>query len=525
MILNEIRANIRFLRRLPKFLRDPITYEDAVSTIKQRIDARKRSFLRLVEKTIFENPGSPYLQLLKLADVGFGDIQSMLGQRGLEATLEELDRAGVYVRFEEFKGREPMVRHGREIQTRPSDFDNPLLKAFWRSRTSGSTGAPSNINKDLALIADIGPSFLLTFTAFDVQHVPSTLWRAPSGPLEPIWHAKVGRTVDRWFSPVSSRELRTSTMTRAARRAVAGASRFAGFPIPRVEYLAPDRAEILARWVAQGVSSRGRAAVQTSPSLAVRAGSAAKKAGIDLSGVVFFAIGEPMTEAKREEIESAGARAASVYGIAETGIVGRPCAQPTSSNDNHLVSDLLALITHPRKIPVSGTSVNAFVLTSLLMSTPKILLNVETDDYGLVETRSCGCLLDEVGYSTHLGEIFSFSKLTSEGVTLVGSELLRVLEEELPARFGGSPLDYQLIEEEEEDGLTKVSIIVNPDIPIVDEQEVVDAVLEALRPLKRGSDRAMFREGATLRVRRMNPITTERGNKLMPLHSLRSPGR
>lgn len=160
------------------------------------------------------------------------------------------------------------------------------------------------------------------------------------------------------------------------------------------------------------------------------------------------------------------------------------------------------------------------------MSTPKILLNVETDDYGLVETRSCGCLLDEVGYSTHLSEIFSFSKLTSEGVTLVGTELLKVLEEVLPARFGGNSLDYQLVEEEDEGGLTKVSIFVSPNIQIDSEQEVVDAVLEAMRPLKRGADRSMFLlEGGTLRVKRMNPIVTGRGNKLMPLHSNRNRGQ
>jgi len=92
-------------------------------------------------------------------------------------------------------------------------------------------------------------------------------------------------------------------------------------------------------------------------------------------------------------------------------------------------------------VPGSDITVDAFHFTTLLPTARKLLLNVESDDYGVVETRSCGGPLESYGYTEHLRQIRSFRKLTGEGVTLVGSEMLRILEEVLPARFGGSPLD------------------------------------------------------------------------------------
>jgi hypothetical protein len=163
--------------------------------------------------------------------------------------------------------------------------------------------------------------------------------------------------------------------------------------------------------------------------------------------------------------------------------------------------------------------VSAFHFTTLLPTAPKILLNVEIDDYGTVEKRACGCALDDVGFGMHVRDIRSFRKLKGEGVTVPGSEMVRILEEVLPARFGGGPLDYQLVEEEETGGLTRLSLLVSPTIAIADEAAVISTVLEALG---RGSvaaaqARVIWDQAGTLRVKRMEPIPTARG-KLMPLH-------
>src|SRR5205807_4758869 len=139
----------------------------------------------------------------------------------------------------------------------------------------------------------------------------------------------------------------------------------------------------------------------------------------------------------------------------------------------HFCSHALALITFPREVGRTGGSVETFHLTSLQSTSPKVLLNVETDDYGVFEQRSCGCGLEELGFTEHIRDVFSFSKLTGEGVTLVGSDAVRILEEVLPSRFGGTPLDYQLQEEEDADGLTRLTLVVSPRVHIDDESVVI----------------------------------------------------
>ena len=109
-------------------------------------------------------------------------------------------------------------------------------------------------------------------------------------------------------------------------------------------------------------------------------------------------------------------------------------------------------------------------------------------------------------------------------MTLVGSEMVHILEEVLPERFGGSPLDYQLLEEEDEQGFTRLSLLVHPRIEITDEAAVIDTVLEALGESSVAADlaRAIWDHAGSFQVRREEPIWTARG-KLMPLHLAQRP--
>jgi hypothetical protein len=199
--------------------------------------------------------------------------------------------------------------------------------------------------------------------------------------------------------------------------------------------------------------------------------------------------------------------------------MGMGCGSPVECNDLHLLTDAFAVIQRPCEVPGSDMKVPAFAVTSLLPSAPKLMLNAEIDDYGIVEERSCGCPLEECGLKTHVRSIRSFRKLTGEGVTLVGSEMVEVLERVLPARFGGSLLDYQLLEEEDARGFTRLSLLIHPRIPIENDAAVIDTMITALGKGSAGADsaRAIWRQADTLRVRRMEPIWTERG-KYMPLH-------
>ena len=169
----------------------------------------------------------------------------------------------------------------------------------------------------------------------------------------------------------------------------------------------------------------------------------------------------------------------------------------------------------------AGDPVPVNVYTTLDYTTPKLMLNVESDDYGVLERRSCGCLLEQVGYDLHLHTIRSWEKLTSEGMNFIGADLMKIVEEVLPGRFGGNPTDYQFLEEEER-GLPKVTLLVSPRIGPVDEAAVSDLVLSYLGGAPGSamdySDR--WREGETLRVRREEPVATQ-ASKILALHTVR----
>lgn len=127
--------------------------------------------------------------------------------------------------------------------------------------------------------------------------------------------------------------------------------------------------------------------------------------------------------------------------------------------------------------------------------------------------------------TTHLRRIRSFGKLVGEGVSLLASEMSHVLEHVLPERFGGSPLDYQM-EESEEDGYTRLTLVVSPRVTVPDETELIEAVSGALREISAGADtaRAFWEEGRTLRVRRGEPYTTARGKQSLLVRRGGGPG-
>jgi hypothetical protein len=147
-------------------------------------------------------------------------------------------------------------------------------------------------------------------------------------------------------------------------------------------------------------------------------------------------------------------------------------------------------------------------------------LNVESDDYATLEQRRCGCLLGELGLSTHVHGVRSYEKLTSEGMTFVGSDLFALLDDVLPRRFGGQPTDYQLVEEED-GAMPTVAVVINPAVGEVDERAVLETVLETLRagPGYKRMMADVWGDGGTVRVLRREPYATGAG-KILPLHVL-----
>lgn len=313
-------------------------------------------------------------------------------------------------------------------------------------------------------------------------------------------------------------DVRPSLKYRLATHGTVIIARCSGVPLPWPEPVHLDEAVVVARWAVNTQRNHPRCLILAPVSRALRVCLAAQKEGLTLAGATFMIAGEPATPAKVRGITRTGARAFPTYGLAEAGRIGVGCRHPDGPNDVHLLKDAFAVIQYPRQVPGSGISVSAFKVTSLLLTTPKLMLNVEIDDYGVLEPRSCGCPLADLGYTEHLRDIRSFRKLTGEGVTLVAVEMIHILEEVLPARFGGSPLDYQLVEEEDKDGFTRLTLLVSPKVKIADESAVIKTVMESLgqSSVMADSARAIWGQAQIMRVRRAEPIWTSRG-KLMPL--------
>ena len=513
----------RFALGLPGFLADRTTLEQARALLAERLAHRDDNFLKVAERGIYGHARSPYLPLLRRAGCELGDLSRMVRADGLEPALSALRREGVYISFEEWKGRVPIVRGDYEARVDTHAFDNPHLRKVYESPTGGSSGVGTRLSLDLDDIAARAPITLLVQEAHGVLGLPraTTFGRLPDHAINSILGmARTGHSLDRWFCPVIEGRPKTPLQYRVTHHYIVRVGRLLGMKVPDPEPIPMHETVRIARWAAQATCSRGGAWISSSASMAVRIAHAAREAGIDLTGTVMTNGGEPLTPAKAEAIAASGARAIASYHMSEVGAIGRGCAVASAPNEQHFQSDHLALIQAPRN--VGATEVQAFLLTTLLPTAKRIFLNVEIDDYGTIEPSTCGCPLHAYGFDRTLRNIRSFSKLTAEGVTLVGSEMEHILESVLPARFGGTSLDYQLMEEEDGAGFTRVVVIVSPRVGPIDEGAVIEAVLSGLRGASLGTavGGGVLGAAGALQVRRAEPIVTLRG-KLLPLHLAR----
>jgi len=520
----DLRQLGRFALTLREALQHPITLEQARAIVHRRIAEREVNFLQVVEGAIFRNPRSPYLPLLARAGCGLGDIRDMVRAKGLERTLEALRAAGVYVTVEEFKGRTPIVRNGQVIPVRDRDFDNPTLGPGFEGESGGTTGPGVRVGISVENLVAQAPNLLLSYEAHGLRGVPIGQWRGILPNTSAINNllrggAFIGEVHAKWFSPSPApwrlRRLKPRLMTLF----IVGVGRLSGVRLPWPEQVGLERAEVVARWAAETAAAHGACVLRCVASMALRVSVAAREHGLSLAGVTIMVGGEPITPAKVAEITRSGARWIPTYAFTEGGNIGIGCARPAGWDDIHLYKDLHAVIQAPHQIGGSGVTVPALHFTTLAPAARKILLNAENGDYGIIESRPCGCPLEGHGFTDHLRQIRSFGLLATEGTMVLVSDMMRVLEEILPARFGGSPLDYQMIEEEDGDGFTRLNLLVHPRVHIADEAEVVRTVVQHLT----GSNRNLWTEAGTIRVKRMEPVTTVR-DKLIPLHLVRRPG-
>lgn len=485
---------------------------------------REASFVRLVERGVYPDDNNPYRRLLKHAGIELEDLRQMVGRSGLEPTLATLFDAGVYVELDEFKGRVPIRRGSLEFHVSSHAFDNPLAARDFTSRTGGSRSAGTRLAVDLDLLAHDAAYVHHQLAAFGLLGLPTFVWCSTppfiSGISEILRLAKLGVTPRRWFAQsvakLGSRSWRHAVVTRTA----LAACRAEGFDVPSPIETPLGDARLVAQALAAAKRAGERPVLRANGSSAVRVCAAALEGGIDISGTTMRVSAEPFTPGKAEMVRRAGCRAAPWYATSEAGIIGLPCADPAAVDDVHFMADKLALLCRDKTLR-GGQRVSVNVYTTLVSSTPKLMLNVMSDDYAEVTRRDCGCLLGRLGYRTHFHTIRSHEKLTSEGMTFLGHDLIRLVEEVLPARFGGGPTDYQFVEQER-NGLPAVDLLVSPRLGPLDEAAVQAAALDFLDHLPGAQinfgDR--WRQGGTLSVRREEPLPTA-ASKVLALHVAR----
>jgi hypothetical protein len=520
-------ATLRMLGRyaggIHGFLKHTLTAADCRRIVEHQKARRQETFLAMLERGVYGHRRSPFRALLEHAGVRFDDAAGLVRRVGLEGALEGWYDRGVYVTIDEFKGRKPIVRGGLTIETRPGDFDNPLLVQHYETRTGGSRGPSTRLVVDLDLLAHEAAQTQIFLSAFGIEDRPVGIWRdplpSPVGIKTFLRHTKIGGHVPAWFTPRQPMARLEDVKYQMFTLATAAISRLAGKAMPRPVHVTPADAGRIATWLAAQKASGCPAILDTNTSAAVRTCLAAKTLGLDISGSFFRVSAEPYTPAKHAIVLERGCRTASHYSCAEVGYMGMACAHPDAVDEVHLMTDKMALVQRQRRVGGGDISVGSLAFTTVLPSCPKLMLNVELGDYATVTKRRCGCLLDELGFDTHLHDVRSWEKLTSAGVTFLGSEIMALVEDVLPKRFGGHALDYQLVEGEE-NGLTIVSLLIHPRLDGIDEQAVVETVLAELRACPGGNLMVdAWRAGGTFRVLRREPYTTG-AFKLLPLHIL-----
>lgn len=525
--LEDLRLGIRFLRRLPGFLRRPWALDEARAAVAWRLEHRGARFLTLMHRAVYENPGSPYRPLLAHAGCAYGDLARLVEREGVEGALRALVREGVYLSLEELKGRRPVQRGSLLVEAGPARLRNPGVPGHLALRSGGGRGTAVPMVVDLDFMRETNAGHRCTLAARGGESWAHAVWDVPGGAalIRVLRLAGTGAPPIRWFSPIDPAAEDLHARYRWAARALRLGSLAARIPLPAPVHVPLAAPLPIVRW-ATDVRRAGRVPhVVTTVSAALRLAEAARVAGGSLGGVELTISGEPITAARMDTIERAGARPVASYGSSDTGTaMAHGCLSPRWPDDMHLLTDLFAVVQPEDAAPIAGLPPTALLFTSLGAAAPLVLLNVALGDQAAMVDRACGCPIERIGWTRHLHTVRSFEKLTVGGMSLLDADLIGILDEMLPARFGGGPTHYQVLEDQDADGQPRLRLLVDPAVGPLDADAVAETFLAAI---SRGSGieritALTWRAGGFLTIERRAP-ESRRGDKI--LHLLSAPTR
>lgn len=514
-LFSELLGLVRLATGLRACLRHVISPEEAQRLVRRWVDEREPRFLRALERAVFDNRRSPYRALLEHAGCERGDLAGLVARDGVEGTLARLSASGVFVTWEEFKGRAAAVRGSRTFRFAESDFDSPLITTHYRVTSGGTTGRPVRVRIDLEEHAQAAPDWAVLFAAHGWLGRPLVFWTPTHTGMANRYLrcARFGARYAAWFAmadPAAPLDrLRAAAVHRVARRA-------AGLPAPVAAPI--DRAARVGDYLADLLAGGLAPVVNTSPSAAARLALEEAARGRSLSGVSFLLGAEPLTPERRATIEASGAAAVSTYGTSECGWIGAQFPGATRPDEVSIFRDAYAVVT--RADPDGDGPGQPLLFTNLRPAAPKILLNTEVGDSGVLEDGATHPLAAALGYTVRLHTIRSFRKITAWGTTFAQADLYHVLEDALPRRFGGSLADYQLAELAGGGGMPSLVLRVSPGLGPIAEDDLRATLVSELnrtRSYYRPMTQVIAQAGA-LRIERRTPVPTARG-KVLPVVS------
>ncbi|MGH7357426.1 MAG: hypothetical protein ACREJR_01285 [Candidatus Rokuibacteriota bacterium] len=518
--LDDVVRGVRLLRDVPALVRHPVRLVEARGILSRRFARREADLLALI-RCATESADGPYARLMRAAGLEYGDAERLVQDEGVEGALAVLLRHGVYLTVTEFKGRRPVVRGSVSFELTTDALRNPRLASHYLGQTSGSRGQRTAVPMSLPFIRDRAVNNVTFLSARNGLTWQQAHWEIPGGTAlgRMLWLAAQGAAPVRWFSPIDPAAPDLTARYRWSTRLARWAARAAGVRLRPPEHVPLDDPRPIIAWMQSVLRQGGVPHLWTYTSAGVRLAQAAHAAGIDLTGAELAVLGEPITAARLETIRRAGARALPHYGISEAGPIGFGCLAPASADEVHVFHDVNAVISAGADAP-PGLVPGMLLVTSLRETAPFVLLNVSFGDAGVVSERRCGCALEPIGWRWHLDRIHSQEKLTAGGMTFLDTDVMRVLDEVLPARFGGGPTDYQLQEESDAAGRPRLALVVHPRVGPVDEAAIARALLDGIG-VPGAAERVMalaWQSAGLIHVRRDRPRTTPSG-KILHLHA------
>jgi len=284
LVPGDLVMILQILRKLPVYLRNPLTISECRKILHQRLERREKDFLDLIKLSVFANPVSPYLSLLQLAGCEYGDLERLVFSDGVEYALRMLFREGVYLTIDEFKGRRPVIRGSTTIEAGLDRLRNPLSVPHLRAVTGGSRGTATQILLDMACVRDRAVNMYLSLNARGGAHWRNAVW-STRGIAPLLWYSGFGAPTARWFLQVDPKTLELQSQFRWGIRVITLTSRLAGVPIQFPEYVPVDSPLSICNWIEKTLSTGEVPHLWGYSSVIVRMCQAAEEAGINISGV------------------------------------------------------------------------------------------------------------------------------------------------------------------------------------------------------------------------------------------------